>query len=176
MLSGTTASGGAPSQLTSTYINDPSILHKCIEILNAKITTAIPLAKGKDWSIMTIIQPWPKLLWQQNAANGIGNVLGLDRFNENMVQVLYDYSWDNPADDALFQRLCEEALAELDEYAKGIGKYNPYIYLNYADVTQNPLKGYGEDNVRFIGDVAGRYDPNGVFQTQVPGGFKISEA
>ncbi|KAL4928152.1 FAD-binding oxidoreductase [Aspergillus undulatus] len=162
--------------LTSTYLNSAAVLHKTIEILNKKIDEALPLAKGKDWSIMVIIQPWPKIYWQRNQHNGVGNVLGLDRFDENMLQVLYDYSWDNSADDALFQRLCEEALAELDEYARKIGKYNPYIYLNYADVTQNPLAGYGEENVEFIREVALRYDPDGVFQTQVPGGFKVSEA
>jgi hypothetical protein len=91
-------------------------------------------------------------------------------------EVLYDYSWDNAADDELFQRLCREAMAELDEYAKSIGKYNEYIYLNYADVSQNPLRGYGDENVEFIRQVAERYDPDGVFQSQVPGGFKVSEA
>ncbi|KAL4733789.1 hypothetical protein BDV11DRAFT_175363 [Aspergillus similis] len=162
--------------LTSTYLNSAAVLHKTIEILNKKIEAAIPVAQGKDWSIMVIIQPWPKIYWQRNQNNGVGNVLGLDRFDENMLQVLYDYSWDNAADDALFQRLCREAMAELDEYAKSIGKYNEYIYLNYADVTQNPLRGYGDENVEFIRQVAERYDPDGVFQTQVPGGFKVSEA
>ncbi|KAI9374423.1 hypothetical protein BJX61DRAFT_301221 [Aspergillus egyptiacus] len=162
--------------LTSTYRNNADVLHKTIEILNQKIDAALPLAKGTDWSIMVIIQPWPKLLWQKNQDNGIGNVLGLDRFDENMLQVLYDYSWDSEEDDALFRRLCEEALAELDEYAKSIDAYNEYIYLNYADKTQNPLRGYGDENVEFIREVALRYDPDGVFQTQVPGGFKVSEA
>lgn len=91
-------------------------------------------------------------------------------------EVLYDYSWDSEADDALFQCLCEEAMAELDDYAKSIGKYNEYIYLNYADKTQNPLRGYGDENVEYIRAVAQRYDPDGVFQTQVPGGFKVSQA
>ncbi|KAL4901185.1 hypothetical protein BDW74DRAFT_187841 [Aspergillus multicolor] len=162
--------------LTSTYLNSADVLHKTIEILNQKIETAIPLTQGKDWSIMVIIQPWPKIYWQRNQNNGVGNVLGLDRFDENMLQVLYDYSWTNAADDALFQRLCEEAMAELDEYAKSIDKYNEYIYLNYADKTQNPLRGYGDENVEFIRQVAQRYDPDGVFQRQVPGGFKVSEA
>ncbi|KAL4972844.1 hypothetical protein BDW66DRAFT_169148 [Aspergillus desertorum] len=162
--------------LTSTYLNSAAVLHKTIDILNQKIEAAIPVAQGRDWSIMVIIQPWPKIYWQRNQNNGVGNVLGLDRFDENMLQVLYDYSWDNAADDALFQRLCREAMAELDEYAKSIGKYNEYIYLNYADVTQNPLRGYGDENVEFIRQVAERYDPDGVFQTQVPGGFKVSEA
>ncbi|KAL6230855.1 hypothetical protein BDW75DRAFT_244443 [Aspergillus navahoensis] len=162
--------------LTSTYLNSAAVLYKTIDILNQKIEAAIPVAQGRDWSIMVIIQPWPKIYWQRNQNNGGGNVLGLDRFDENMLQVLYDYSWDNAADDALFQRLCREAMAELDEYAKSIDKYNEYIYLNYADVTQNPLRGYGDDNVEFIRQVAERYDPDGVFQTQVPGGFKVSKA
>ncbi|KAL4779282.1 hypothetical protein BJX76DRAFT_365365 [Aspergillus varians] len=162
--------------LTSTYLNSAEVLHQAITILNKKIEAAIPLAQGKDWSIMAIVQPWPKIYWQRNQNNGVGNVLGLDRFDENMLQVLYDYSWDNKADDALFHRLCEEAMAELDEYSKSIGKYNEYIYLNYADKTQNPLRGYGDENVEFIQSVATRYDPHGVFQTQVPGGFKVSKA
>ncbi|KAL2814117.1 hypothetical protein BJX63DRAFT_431519 [Aspergillus granulosus] len=162
--------------LTGSYYNSEAILTRMIEILNAKIEEAIPLATGEDWSIMVIVQPWPKILWQQNANNGVGNVLGLDRFDENMIQVLYDYSWDSAADDALFQRLCEEALAELDEYAKSIDMYNEYIYLNYADKTQNPLRGYGDENVQFIKKVAAKYDPKGVFQKQVPGGFKVSKA
>ncbi|KAL3482140.1 hypothetical protein BJX99DRAFT_268527 [Aspergillus californicus] len=162
--------------LTSTYLNNADVLHKTIQILNEKIETALPLAQGEDWSIMVIIQPWPKVLWQRNQDNGVGNVLGLERFDENMLQVLYDYSWDSEADDALFQRLCEEAMAELDEYAKSIDAYNEYIYLNYADKTQNPLRGYGDENVEYISEVAARYDPDGVFQTQVPGGFKVSSA
>ncbi|KAF9891907.1 hypothetical protein FE257_002870 [Aspergillus nanangensis] len=162
--------------LTSTYLNNANVLKKTIDILNEKILAAKPLAQGKDWSIMVIIQPWPKILWQRNQNNGVGNVLGLDRFDENMLQVLYDYSWDSEADDALFQRLCEEAMAELDDYAKSIDKYNEYIYLNYADKSQNPLRGYGAENIAFIQEVAERYDPDGVFQTQVPGGFKVSQA
>ncbi|EAU31885.1 conserved hypothetical protein [Aspergillus terreus NIH2624] len=162
--------------LTSTYLNSAKVLQKTIDILNEKILKAKPVAQGKDWSIMVIIQPWPKIFWQRTQSNGVGNVLGLDRFDDNMLQVLYDYSWDSEADDALFQCLCEEAMAELDDYAKSIGKYNEYIYLNYADKTQNPLRGYGDENVEYIRAVAQRYDPDGVFQTQVPGGFKVSQA
>ncbi|KAL4913345.1 hypothetical protein BDW62DRAFT_220801 [Aspergillus aurantiobrunneus] len=162
--------------LTGTYLNSADVLRKSIHILNEKIEAARPLAQGKDWTMVTIIQPWPKLFWQRNQNNGVGNVLGLERFDDNMVQVLYDYSWDNDADNALFQRLCIEALDELDEYAKSIGKYNEYVYLNYADGTQNPLRGYGDESLEFIRDVAQRYDPDGVFQKQVPGGFKYSTA
>ncbi|RAL07236.1 FAD-binding oxidoreductase [Aspergillus homomorphus CBS 101889] len=159
---------------TGTYRNDAKVLRKAIELHNNNIEKAKAAAKSVSWAMDTIIQPWPKLFWEHTVVNG-GNVLGLDRFDENLVQVLYDYSWDDEQDDALFTHLGRTALNELDEYAKSIGSDNEYIYLNYADKSQSPLKGYGEENVQFISRVAKQYDPHGIFQTQVPGGFKISE-
>lgn len=60
-------------------------------------------------------------------------------------------------------------------YAESIGADNPFIYLDYADKTQDPLSSYGSDNVALLRDAAAKYDPNGVFQTLLPGGFKISK-
>lgn len=91
-------------------------------------------------------------------------------------EVLYDYSWSDAADDKLFRQTGIDALKELNEYAKSEGKFNEYVYLNYADRTQNPLRGYGQENLEYIKKVAETYDPDGVFQTQVPGGFKITQA
>ena len=91
-------------------------------------------------------------------------------------EVLYDYTWEEEDDDGVFQRLAEESLNELDDYARDAGKYNEYVYLNYADGSQNPLSGYGDESVEYMREVARRYDPDGVFETQVPGGFKVSEA
>lgn len=90
--------------------------------------------------------------------------------------MLFDYSWDDEADDALFHRLASSALDQLTTYARSIGADNKYIYLNYAGQTQNPLKGYGQENVEYMRRVAREYDPTGVFQHQVPGGFKVSAA
>ncbi|RAH73070.1 FAD-binding oxidoreductase [Aspergillus aculeatinus CBS 121060] len=159
---------------TGTYRNDAEVLRKAIALHNENIEKAKAEAQSESWSMDTIVQPWPKLFWEHTAAQG-GNVLGLERFDENLVQVLYDYSWDDARDDALFTRLGRTALTDLDAYAQSIGAANEYIYLNYADQSQSPLSGYGEENVQFIAQVAKKYDPHGVFQTQVPGGFKVSE-
>lgn len=51
----------------------------------------------------------------------------------------------------------------------------PYLYLDYADKTQDPLASYGSDNIAKMKAVAKKYDPSGVFQDLVPGGFKISK-
>jgi len=53
---------------------------------------------------------------------------------------------------------------------------NPYIYLNYAGEKQDPLAGYGKANVAKMTALSKKYDPKGVFQKLVPGGFKIAAA
>jgi hypothetical protein len=65
---------------------------------------------------------------------------------------------------------------ELKVFAKSAGGGYKYVYLNYAAHTQNPLRSYGEENLEFLRNVAGRYDPQDIFQEQVPGGFKVSRA
>ncbi|KAL5335968.1 hypothetical protein BJX70DRAFT_401024 [Aspergillus crustosus] len=97
-------------------------------------------------------------------------------YDKAMLNVAWDYSWDDPADDNLFYSLAASARNTLDSYAKLSGNYIEYIYLNYADRTQNPLAGYGADNLDFLRSVAAKYDPQGVFQRLVPGGFKVSRA
>lgn len=50
-----------------------------------------------------------------------------------------------------------------------------FRYLNYSDISDDPLATYGDDNVKQMREVANKYDPTGIFQTRVPGGFKISK-
>lgn len=65
---------------------------------------------------------------------------------------------------------------QITKYAKDIGAYNEFIYLNYADKSQNVLQGYGAENLDYLRRVAQQYDPSGAFQTQVPGGYKVTSA
>lgn len=66
-------------------------------------------------------------------------------------------------------------ITSLKEFAETIEKGNlPWIYLNYADSSQDVLQSYGEDNVRRMKDVAAKYDPKQVFQRLCSGGFKLN--
>jgi hypothetical protein len=85
-------------------------------------------------------------------------------------------AWEDPAQDAMMHAIGEKYIAELDEFARSVGADNPWIYLDYAYATQDPLASYGEENLRKMREVASKYDPEGVFQTMVPGGFKVSKA
>ncbi|OGE48297.1 hypothetical protein PENARI_c030G05537 [Penicillium arizonense] len=168
------ASGYRDTFFTGTFVNTIEMLKRTVEIHNEKIEEAKASVKSTDWTMDTIIQPWPTLFAEHSQERG-GNVLGLERFDDNLFQVLIDYSWKDEADDALFNNLANDALEKLNAYAKLVGGDNEYIYLNYADGTQDPLSSYGHKNVDFIRRVAKEYDHAGVFQTQVPGGFKISQ-
>ena len=61
----------------------------------------------------------------------------------------------------------------LEACAEAKGLLLKFQYLNYAAPFQAPLEAYGEDNLRFLRAVSEKYDPKGVFQKRVPGGFKL---
>jgi hypothetical protein len=84
-------------------------------------------------------------------------------------------AWQGAEQDALFQTAGADLVNQIGKYAKSIGADNPYLYLDYADVTQDPLASYGAENVEKMKAAAKKYDPSGVFQRLVPGGFKISK-
>lgn len=48
--------------------------------------------------------------------------------------------------------------------------------MNYAWAEQNPIASYGKENVEFLRRVQEKYDPDGVWETLVKGGFKIPKA
>ena len=83
-------------------------------------------------------------------------------------------AWQRPQDDGLFDSVGQGMVDQLDAYARSIGAHNDYIYLDYAYETQNPLASYGPENLAKIRAAAAKYDPQGVFQYMVPGGYKIN--
>lgn len=89
---------------------------------------------------------------------------------------LCDLSWKDTKDDELFKEISSSTITEIGNYAKSIGADNEYIYLDYADQSQNPLRSYGSSNLQKIRNVAKKYDATGVFQRLVPGGFKLAAA
>lgn len=83
-------------------------------------------------------------------------------------------AWTADGQDDLFNGQAAWIKAELRRYAQSIRAANEFLYLDYADVDQNPLDSYGEANVAKMKAAAKKYDPKQVIQRLVPGGFKIS--
>jgi hypothetical protein len=126
---------------------------------------------------MVITQPFPQKFIQASQKKG-KNVLGLEGMSGNALLWTGGVQLNpNKTDESQFARaqaLVEASAAQLEQYAREKGELKGYVALNYADASQNPLRSYGEANVQFIQEVAKKYDPDGVFQQRVPGGFKVS--
>jgi FAD/FMN-containing dehydrogenase len=54
-----------------------------------------------------------------------------------------------------------------------MGLHHRYIYQNYANVSQDVLAGYGEENRERLRRVQRKYDPEGMFSRLQPGYFKV---
>ncbi|CAI4212336.1 unnamed protein product [Parascedosporium putredinis] len=76
-------------------------------------------------------------------------------------------------DDAVWD-IVEEWTTEVSKATDELGMADPFVHLNFAGRFQKPFCGYGADNLEFLREVAGKYDPDQVFQELVPGGFKLN--
>ncbi|KAH3910623.1 hypothetical protein HBI56_190410 [Parastagonospora nodorum] len=159
---------------TLTFANDLRVLTKSYEIYVEVLANLKAKATG-DWGIYTLYQPLAPAYWRQSAERG-GNVLGLDRFGDQVLCLYQPYIyWQGSEQDTLFQTAGADLVKNIRAYAESIGADNPYLYMGYADKEQDPLASYGPENVRKMKAAAQKYDPDGVFQKLVPGGFKISK-
>ncbi|KAL1965225.1 hypothetical protein VTN77DRAFT_5979 [Rasamsonia byssochlamydoides] len=154
--------------LTLTFVNDARVIEKAVGLHNSLIEEAKASVRSIEWTFETIFQPLPALFSRRSVARG-------EMFLAWTV-FLFDLSWQDAADDALFHRIGDTMVSQLTSYARTIHADNEFIYLNYADRSQNPLRSYGAANLAYIRQVAEKYDPAGVFQTLVPGGFKVTAA
>ncbi|KAI0204448.1 FAD-binding domain-containing protein [Astrocystis sublimbata] len=160
--------------LTLTFNNDKRIAQRCVELHSEFVNSLKTLMAPEDFFTQMFLQPLPAYRWAFGKQHG-GNVLGLDDLNNNAllytagVGLIADGA---PGDEA--HALLQEMLAKVADFAKSVQGEMEFIYLNYADADQNPLGTYGVSNIALMKDVAAKYDPTGVFQTRIPGGFKIS--
>lgn len=82
-LLGFIADGLSDVFVTGTYVNKKEALQHAIAVHNEAVNEAKGQVKSEYWSMLTIMQPWPTLFAEQSAKRG-GNVLGLERFDQNM--------------------------------------------------------------------------------------------
>ena len=83
--------------------------------------------------------------------------------------------WNDSKDEEAVRGACKEIIDVAEAVARRNGTYLPFQYSNYSSRDQNPLNGYGEENLERLIQVASRYDPEGIFQTLQNGGWLISK-
>ncbi|KAL8951437.1 MAG: hypothetical protein Q9222_002598 [Ikaeria aurantiellina] len=157
--------------LTRTYGNSAPLLSRTFAIANSTLTsTSTSKIPGLIYAL--VYQPLPAAITTHASTSG-GNALNLSPNSGPQVLALQTIQWANAADDALVRATANSIFEQADEVADQMGMQREWIYLNYADKSQDPLGSYGEGSLGRLRSVSERYDPQGVFQRMVPGGFKL---
>lgn len=130
-----------------------------------------PLKPLDGITLCLTLQAYPRSLLRRTAELG-GNVLGLDP-SKPLVTILLLTYWRRREDDKQILGVLRGALEAIEKDADARGLRVPYTYLNYASDFQDPFSSYGQENKNFLQEVGRKYDPEGLFQKNVPGGFKL---
>ncbi|APA06370.1 hypothetical protein SS1G_01102 [Sclerotinia sclerotiorum 1980 UF-70] len=118
------------------------------------------------------LQPYPVSLLQKSVENG-GNSLGLSPSDGPLVSILLLTTWQNKSDDEIIFKTMRGALENIKAAAVAKNTSVDYVFMNYAADFQDPISSYGDENKRKLQNVSKKYDPEGLFQKGVPGGFKL---
>lgn len=159
---------------THSFKNDARVVAKAVE-LQEKLIEWARAHVGDEFESMNVFQALPAKLGRLGAERG-GNVLGLDRLGETHLLWLGSLHIKDRRFAGAAQDMMQRFADELEAYATSLGLAGEWKYPNYANhLAQDPLAGYGHENLVKLAAAAKKYDPDGVFQFRVPGGFKISK-
>ncbi|KAI1341362.1 hypothetical protein F5Y15DRAFT_375842 [Xylariaceae sp. FL0016] len=158
---------------TLSFKNDARVVKKAVDLHDELVEELKSVIPDGDFITMSMFQPIPTVFAKHSAAKG-GNVMGLDRAEDNLIMWLANLAVKTPELELIGHSLLSRWVQSVKDYAESIGADSEWVYLNYADpIMQDPLASYGPENLAFLQAVASKYDPDRVFQTRVPGGFKL---
>ncbi|KAI0595609.1 hypothetical protein F4775DRAFT_585408 [Biscogniauxia sp. FL1348] len=162
---------------TLTIKNDQGIMAKVAELHERLVEELKPLIPAGDFGTQCVFGPLPALVGKRSVAAG-GNVMGLERIAGDGILVQMNTMAKTAEHMALIyprQKAWVEAVRAHAAKDDGGGGDLGWLFMNYADSSQDVLASYGAENVKFMKEVSAKYDPQGVFQTLCPGGWKVSE-
>lgn len=159
--------------MTITHGNSPEMLASTFAAWNnsvANITSLISSPGDITWSLS--LEPLPPAIYTR----GTNNALGLDGRQGTLIVALLTALWTDATHDDVLKGTAETLFGTIRDAAKGLGELDDFLYLNYANKAGwqgNPIAGYGSESVERLRKTQQEVDPRGVFQTKVPGGFKL---
>jgi hypothetical protein len=136
----------------------------------AKLLTLMP---ASDLTTQCLWQPIPTYIARDRSNAKGGNMMGLDNVNDNALLWLITAAVKTPEQLAIVTPYISGLNAAAEKYAQAKGGHVDWVYLNYADPSQNPLASYGAKNVAFMKGVSKKYDPKAIFQKKVTGAWRL---
>ncbi|CRK40206.1 hypothetical protein BN1708_008141 [Verticillium longisporum] len=160
---------------TLTFKNDERVIQKSAELREKLVAEMLKTVPTNDLGTQNLFQPIPKFSAEIGESRG-GNVLGLDQVEGDSLMGLLACTVREPEHEKLLHEKGLEMKVALEEFANSIDALRPWVYINYADPTQDPISSYGKANVEFLQKVSAKYDPTGMFQRRMRSGFKLPAA
>ncbi|KAH7304265.1 FAD binding domain-containing protein [Stachybotrys elegans] len=158
-----------------TIANDPRVMRYCLEQHDGLVADLKATLGPQNFSTILDFQPLPSYFVDIGVQKG-GNMLGLERNLRNRIMFVSGVTLLTPDSISQFPRVYQKLsvmLRRITAFAESVGSSDTFVYLPYADATNDPLGSYGAANVKHLRLAAKKYDPHGFFQHRVPGGFKI---
>jgi hypothetical protein len=139
----------------------------------AWLETLEPLKSAAGFIFSLGFFPLTKALLESSRLAG-GNAKDINPEDGPLFIILLNPTWDSRDDDARVQDGVKKLLATFKHLAHEKGLLHRYIFTNYAHQNEDVFQGYGQDSAANLKKVSAKYDPEGIFQKNVPGGFKLS--
>ncbi|RYP11695.1 hypothetical protein DL767_011016 [Monosporascus sp. MG133] len=150
-------------QLTFSFQNPNASVY--MELFKTWENGISPIADVEGIFVMFLTQPMP-------VTNGT-NMFGLTAGKTDYVLIDMTVAYDNESDDTLVQGAITDIVNRQQALLKSYGLLVDFIYLNYADISQDVLNSWGDDALAKLQAVSKKYDPKRMFQKLVPGGYKL---
>lgn len=157
------------SYMNTTVKADVATLMAAYEIY---VNALGPLKSAEGLTTSLTLQAYPKSLLDKTAPAG-GNSLGLNLQDGPLMSILILSFWQNKEDDDKIQSTFRGAIEAIDKEAATRGTAVAYKYMNYAAPFQDPIGSYGKENKARLQAASKKYDPEGLFQKGVSGGWKL---
>jgi hypothetical protein len=109
-----------------------------------------------------------------NSRKAGGNAKDIDPEDGPLLIMMLNPTWNATSDDDRVNKGVEGLLAASRAMASERGLLHRYIFTNYAYYKENLFQGYGEKSLAALRATSEKFDPKGVFQKAVPGGFKLN--
>ncbi|OBT91776.1 hypothetical protein VE01_09363 [Pseudogymnoascus verrucosus] len=158
--------------------NSPSLMLEFAELFKTQIT-AVKAVKAVK-AVTAVKGVFPVISFQvispatiaQFAKNG-GNPFGITADDGTLILMSTSNRWSDAADDAAMYAMADNFIAAATATATAQGLLHPYIYMNYADASQDVFTGYGAANKAKLLATANKYHSSGVFRSLLSGGHKL---
>ncbi|PYH44079.1 FAD-binding oxidoreductase [Aspergillus saccharolyticus JOP 1030-1] len=155
---------------TATYLLDQALAHFIHQVFEEETAALGPL---DDLEARCIMQIFANNTLQAMTKNG-GNALPIAGGEQPVIILNPAFRWQQASDDLKILQANQNLFTRVKHYARERALNVDYLYMPYASEFQNVLETYGPKNLDRLRQVASTYDPEGFFQTQTPGYFKLN--